>query len=90
MDNRAEVLRRWPLPPKNVRERLLHTVDALRELPNDARVVTATLGRYTPEGGPEWTGLTVGDLRTFSDILIGGYYDLEDVMETEAEEGAER
>lgn len=70
---------KWPEPPENLAERLLHTLDIFNGEPSDMRVITATEGEYAKHGEQHsWTGLTLGDLRAVADIMIGETYTLAD------------
>jgi hypothetical protein len=77
---------KWPEPPKNLRERLLHVLDIFEDCPDEMPVLSATTNVYAPHGEEHsWTGLTLGDLRTVGAILVGRLYTLDEAIGVEAE-----
>lgn len=70
---------KWPEPPENLAQRLLHVLDVFEGHDSDMPVLRATQNQYAPHGEQHsWTGLTLGDLRTISDIMVGRVYTLAD------------
>lgn len=70
---------KWPEPPVSLAQRLQHTLNIFEDYPNDMKVLRATEGEYASYGEKHsWTGLTLGDLRTIADIMVGNVYTLAD------------
>lgn len=61
---------KWPEPPKNAKESLLHVLDIFEDMPDDMKVIEATSNIYAPYGqGNYRTGLTLGDLRALATLV---------------------
>lgn len=70
---------KWPEPPENLAQRLLHTLDIFEGESPDMRIIDATTNQYANHGDQHsWTGLTLADLRAIADIMVGHAYTLAD------------
>jgi hypothetical protein len=70
---------KWPEAPETLAQRLLHVLNIFEGESDDMRIIEATTNTYAPHGQKHsWTGLTLGDIRAITDIMVGHAYTLAD------------